>query len=387
MSNLREHKKRWLNLISKNELDSLFSDMSTLLDSNSNIYYKLATQKARFRRCYEQEMLGEITKEQANTAYNNIQDGLLLLVQKLIDTDLGKGGKLTDPMEELILQLKLKQPLTPLHLVNCNRIQINRKFKRTFRSWENENKKHQFYFALGCPSQEPEGFAERMVFEILSSKANELVDTVNYNRVVGTERLYIPELPVGFTLNDSISAFKKHITERFDKTEKDFSIFLNKELPNRRDKYIAFPFGIMASDWDPDLMEEYLHWIIEQFSSKPQSGPNCIFIFVIWLKNAHRPEKIRFEKEVIDHIERFTTKHEDQVSFLYPFNEVPRYYLEEWLEKVIDIDQKEVETIFSILENQLNDEEKRRYQTEDQLLDMERVEELQEKIWRLYNNN
>jgi len=174
------------------------------------------------------------------------------------------------------------------------------------------------------------------------------------------------------------------MAERFELGNRSLEDFLNQELGERQERYIALPFTIVAGDWDPDLMEEYLPWIIKTFSALPERGPTCIFTFVVKLKNAHRPEEIRFEREAMESLEEIIGQYDEQAALLAPFAEVPRYYLEEWFEKVADVREDDVEAIVAAIVDQLPETERARYETEDKLLNMERISALQEQIWNIH---
>lgn len=386
MSDLRQHKIRWRKLIGKNRFPDLFADMSERLDPNSAFFNQLIHNNSRYVATHQKEMGGLITSEAAELGYNQVRLALLTIIEALAPEDLGRGGTLVDALDEQLAQLKVKYPLTPLYLVNCDRQQNSRKFKKIFRGWEADRRHYQFYFALGCPSQEPEGFAERIVFEVMEMMADNHGDSIDYPRVAGSERLAIPPLPLGLTLRDAQEKFKKYLAERFDLGDQDFAYFLDHHLPARRESYLVFPFSIVAGDWEPDLMEEYLPWLMDNFSRPGGKGPTCLFIFVLWLKHAHAPERIRYEREVLESMQELIAEHEDRAGYLYPFKEVPRYYLEEWFQKVADVDQSEIDRILDLFCERLSEAELARYRTEDRLLDMERIEAIQERIWTLHRS-
>ena len=370
-------------LIAQDKWAKLFEYLSGALDAQSDAFTELTMLSGRYQRVYEKEMKGTISPQEAGLAYNQIREAGLAFLDKLEAGDLGSGGVLEDPLREKLKQLALRHPLTPLHIVNCDRRKINRKFRRAFRQWD-EARNYQFYFALGCPTQEPDGFAERMVFELIAARLEDHRDSINYPRRPDGERLHLPALPMGFTLKDCQAQFRRYMAERFELGGRSLEDFLNQDLSERQERYIALAFTIVAGDWDPDLMEEYLPWIIETFSARPERGPTCIFTFVVKLKNAHRPKDIRFEREAMESLEEIIEQYEEQASLLAPFAEVPRYYLEEWFEKVAEVRQSEVDEIIEHITEHLSPEERARYETEDKLLNMERISALQERIWAIH---
>lgn len=382
MPRLKQLVREGKQLIAQDKWTKLFERMSAALDAQSDAFTELAMLSGRYQRVYEKEMKGTISAQEAQLSYNQIREGALAFLNKLEAGDLGSGGVLEDPLQEKLKQLTLRHPLTPLHIVNCDRRKINHKFRRAFRQWD-EARNYQFYFALGCPTQEPDGFAERMVFELIAGRLEDHRDSINYPRRPDGERLHLPALPVGFTLKDCQAQFRRYMAERFELGGRSLDDFLNQDLSERQERYIALPFTIVAGDWDPVLMEEYLPWIIETFSARPERGPTCIFTFVVKLKNAHRPEDIRFEREAMESLEEIIGQYDEQAALLAPFAEVPRYYLEEWFEKVAEVRQSEVDEIIENITEHLSPEERARYETEDKLLNMERISALQEQIWAI----
>lgn len=299
MPRLKQLVREGKQLIAQDKWTKLFERMSAKLDAQSDAFTELAMLSGRYQRVYEKEMKDTLSAQEAQLSYNQIREAALAFLNKLEAGDLGSGGTLEDPLREKLKQLPLRHPLTPLHIVNCDRRKINRKFRRAFRQWD-EARNYQFYFALGCPTQEPDGFAERMLFELIATRLEDHRDSINYPRRTDGERLYLPALPMGFTLKDCQAQFRRYMAERFELGGRSLEDFLNQDLNERQERYIALPFTIMAGDWDPDLMEDYLPWIIETFSARPERGPTCLFTFVVKLKNAHRPEDIRFEREAME---------------------------------------------------------------------------------------
>ena len=386
MPSLKQLVRESKQLIAKDKWTKLFERLSQALDAQSGAFTELATLSGRYQRIYDQEMRGVISAREANLEYNKIREAVLAFLDKLEAGDLGSGGTFEDPLQEKLEQLALRHPLTPLHVVNCDRRKINREFRRAFRQWD-EARNYQFYFALGCPTQKPDGFAERMVFELIAARLEDHRDSIDYPRRPDGERLHLPDLPVGITLKDCQARFQRYMAERFDLGDRSLEDFLNQDLSDRQERYIALPFTIVAGDWDPDLMEDYLPWIIDTFSARPERGPTCIFTFVVKLKNAHRPEDIRFEREAMESLEEIVGHYEGKAALLAPFPEVPRYYLEEWFEKVADIRQSEVAEIINYITEHLTEEERARYETEDQLLNMKDISALQDQIWNIHRGH
>jgi hypothetical protein len=384
---LKQQIGKWKKLLAANKLKDLFDDISNQLNPERAVFDQIILLKSRFLSTYGEVMGGRMPSQEADIEFNKIRQALLDLFSQLSAEDLGAGGSLEDPLDELITKLIIRHPLTPLQIVNCDRTEVQRSFFKSFRNWDKQHSRYQFYFALSCPIQEPDSFAERMVFEIMEARLKDHSDSINYPRRVDGERLLIPPLPLGIDLNDYQDNFRRYIAERFHLSPTtSFQDFLKYQLPDRKERYIAMPFDILAGDWDPDLMEEYLPWIMNSFSKAEAQGPTCIFIFIIKLKNAHRPEKIRYEREVKESIDDIIEKHREKIGFLYPFPEVPQHYVEEWFERIAVIRQDQTLEILELLKKQLSDTELALFETKDHLLNMERIKYLQERIWNIHRN-
>lgn len=274
--------------------------------------------------------------------------------------------------------LQFRQPITPLYLLNCDRKKSERKFYKAFRQWEKKGVRNQFYLSLGCPAQEPEAFAERIVFEIVAKKEDTHVDGLYFPRT-DAGRLSIAPWEVGFTLADTCAHFKKWIATNIQQSPGSFEDFLRHELPARQETYLFLPFQIPADDWDTDICGQYLQWLMDAFEQRSSRGPYCIFLFIVDLRDAHRPDAIfRDHREVFDQIMELTEQNAEAVALMHPLPPVPRYYLEEWFNKVCHNPTYEIAALIDAFQANLTDKEKEQYRaSDDHLFNMERIIELQ----------
>lgn len=188
------------------------------------------------------------------------------------------------------------------------------------------------------------------------------------------------------TVRDSREKFKKYFADRFDLGSTGFEDYLRTGLPQLRWEYVATALSVNAGDWDPDLAEVYLQWLMDAFDEPAGPTPTFLFFFVIWLQHAHFPERIRADhREALDSVKQLVERNEQRATLISPLPPVPAADLEEWLQKLSDqVTQVQKNDIIQALAAQLNDEERARFEAEERLLDMERVEDLQQRVWEMH---
>lgn len=389
MARLKKLKSEWRTLILAGHWPELFNSMVQALSPTSQHAASLTQLQARYSRIFAAEMHNHYSSEQASVENNKLVAAVLDLISLIEETDLGTNtdtahDAAAPTLEELLADLPLRHPLTPLHLVNCDRQANVRKFNNTFRQWGREAQPTQFYFSLGCHTQEPEGFAERIVLE-LTARMEESADHPIFYPRTDSGRVPIPKLDFGFTLHDCRERFKKHIGQVFELGHATLEDFLAHTLPKRRESYVVLPFHIFASDWDanPDTAREYLQWLMDTFAARPPGGPVCLFALAITLPDAHNDRaSLRRYREVFDDVLALMEGNGQTSVLFHPLPPVERYYVEDWLLKIADLTTTKIDAILDCFCQSLTPAELARYQaSEDRLLDMERVEEIQELVY------
>ncbi len=398
MSNLEEHKKHWRKLLGQNEWYDLFESMEAYLEDRGDEEKmdELSSFRGTYLDVYEQEMNCLIGTEGARVQYQKLRQGLLFFIRKLSVSapfdpeETWPGGK-ERRLNDLFRAMHLRRNLGPYYLVNCNRQEPVRDFKRGLRKAdEGEGERVQFYFTVGCDKEEPEGLAERGVFELIEMLEGSLgegpvgnMSVVNYEREPNRpERVWVRSMPEVISVRDFQNRFKQYVAERFDLGNRSFEDFLKKDLAKRKEKYVVVTFSMASAYWDPDLAADCFQWIIDAFS-EVKAGPKWMFFFVFWIRNVHHPEKMEPEDEkVFGEIKRFFEKNKDRITFLYPLNEVKLRDLEYWFQQISDIDTGDREKLIAHFTRDMSEEERRLY--EEKLLHMERVERIQEKVYEAY---
>lgn len=185
----------WKKLLTEGKWSALFEGLTSRLQgSPANTLFLL---RAQHREVYQQQMEGTISSENGRVRIAQISRSLLQLIDGLTEADLhdGQTPVTENPLDALLRQLPIHIPLTPLYLVNCNRIRSLRFFRRSFGRRQEECCRFQFYYILACPTQEPEGFAERLVYELMGEQADSHHHSVNYRRGDGDGRVRIEPCP------------------------------------------------------------------------------------------------------------------------------------------------------------------------------------------------
>jgi hypothetical protein len=111
-------------LIGKSDYERIFDLLSGRLDPGCAAFSDLIQQSGRYKRVFREDMNGVVDRKDAQKEYNQINQALLYLVRELREQDLGSGGRLTDPLEKEAARIAVQIPLTPLHIVNCDRKKI-----------------------------------------------------------------------------------------------------------------------------------------------------------------------------------------------------------------------------------------------------------------------
>ena len=379
---LRELKESANTLIGKSDFEGVFELLSKRLDPMRPAFIDLIQLSSRYNRVFKDDMNGVVSRENAGLEYNQILQALVQLVRKLVEDDLGAGGDLDDPLDIEARKLQVEIPITPLLLVNCNRRKPIRFFWRAFSLYLERERRFQFYFLPSCPSQEPEGFAERTIQELLEKELDKATQSFDF-RCRADERLMVETLPIGLNLSGSQKAFKTYFAERFGLANSGatFEEYLRTGLPKLPWQYVATTFKITASDWDDELLPAYISWIMDTFANTGPDIPAFIFFFVITVKNAHREDTLRGDlRDALKSVRQLAEARPEEATLIEPLPPVPADDLEEWLDKLGDVSTDQKRTIIDLIAARLKDEEEAWFrQTRE--FNMERIEDFQKKVY------
>ncbi len=291
------------------------------------------------------------------------------------------GGVLHD----MAAQLRIKKRLPELYLVNCNRSEVVNDFWDSFDDHQERSNPYQFYFLLACPSQQPDSFGERMVYELRKDELKKHPEAILFKRRSDGKRVAFDELPMGRNLVRSQNAFKTYFSERFGlhQANSSFEEYLDTGLPTMGFEYVTLTFEIQAGDWNSKLMKDYLQWLIDTFSEAHDHVPTFWFMFVIFIKNAHKEDLSKRYKKIIEEVNSLVESRPEKSSLLTPLEPVEMDYLEEWLLKVDE--ENSASKIEDLLKTFIDclPEEKKKQAKENEMLDMTDIQRLQNIIYQI----
>lgn len=290
-------------------------------------------------------------------------------------------GILYDKAKELHVIKRLPE----LYLVNCNRAEVYYDFWDSFDEHRQRHNPYQFYFVLACPTQQPDSFAERMVYELRKEELSDRPEAVLFKRRSDGRRVAFDELPKGRNLTKSQDAFKAYFSDRFGlhQANTSFEDYLNTGLPSLGFEYVTLTFEIQAGDWNHRMMKDYLTWLIDTFRNAHDQAPTFWFMFVIFIKNAHKENLSRRYKKIIDEVSEIVEKTPDKSTLLTPLEAVELDFLEEWLLKVDE--ENSAARIGDLIKTFIDclPEEKKGFVNQEDLLDMTDIERLQQIIYQI----
>lgn len=398
---LIELKENAAALIAKSNFEEAFKLLFGSLDAGRSLFQNLIQQSGRHSRTLQDDLGGVISRENANLEYNQIRQALLHLVNQLEEKDLGSGGSREDPLAIVAKDLPVDFPLTPLYLVNCDRRDPLRLFWSVFNDSVEQSRRFQFYFLPCCPSQQPEGFAERIVNELLENELDGEYGAMDYRRrpASGEERLLIEPLPLGNNLEGSKKKFKKYFADRFGLANSDlaFEEYLRTGLPALPWEYVVTAFKIIDEDWDDARLRPYLEWLMATFSATGPDIPNFLFFFIVTIKHAHREghaaaaaqEAMAGVKALV--AARGKDRQEGQAAapgdatLIEPLPPVAATDLEKWMDRLGDVREDQKQGVIKILASRLKGDEASWYSDRKEF-NMERIEDFQEKVYQAHKN-
>lgn len=320
------------------------------LNTSSPRMTEVFVQSGRYHQATSDFAKGLILIDERDTVYTRVRVTLLELIGQLTDSDLKAENLPTaaqaqalglaaapaaGPFDVLLARLRIDWKSTPvsiLHLVNCDRVNEFKTFKRALRDHSASGEEFQFYFINACPMQRPQSFAERVILEIIRNLDEEESEAVLVRRQLGAHRLKVEDLPYDFMgLEQSKKKFAKYFEERFDFHERlePVEAFIEACVHKvRQYRYIGFIFRLDAQDWEP-FFPEYFQWIMDTFSKVEEEGPLFLFFFPIFIRNLHEhPPKDM--QEVANAVQALGEAANAISTIISPLAPVPKDDVGEW---------------------------------------------------------
>jgi hypothetical protein len=321
------------------KLPLAFDKLSDVLSKDS-IYFKVPIlQSSIYHTLFIQQLEGVIGQEDYRVELQRIKYALLETIGSLTKGDLKtlqtdvSEAQLEAFMNELALA-----PMPKISLVNCNRDQAIADFETFF--YEREDQPYQFYFITASNDQEPDSFAERLVYEIAGQTDNAIAKAaIDYKRIeeplplsnktVKVERVFTEPLPLGRVLKASQRAFRQYLSERLIPHQMDnltLEEFISEAAKRLEYRYMMFNFIFDAAEWNA-ATSQYITWLIETFKQNIKTEPTFIFTFVINIETEENSETAFFKTE----LDTIIAQHSDSSVKFQPFESVAAQLVKSWL--------------------------------------------------------
>lgn len=296
-----------------------------------------------------------------------------------LGTDSGK-----ERLRAVVQTLKISEEMGRLHLVNCNRQEVRDRFEDGFDRRQRTGAANHFYFLSACPTQLPPSLGERMVYELLGDLLDEGPQAVHCRfDPKNHDRVKVEKLPLGYSLEKSQEMFRDFCAKWFgweDNLAFDAAIAANR-LPLARNRYTILPFYLRKKEWKP-FFGEYMDWLIAQLAQRPPGGPTLLVFVVLYLDGLHlnTDDSLR---GIIGTVDDLCAKHAAAGHF-HPLEPVHESDLRDWFTDLGERNNARLQPVFDALEKGLPPEELTQYR-EGKLLNMDRVELVQEVVFEGYN--
>lgn len=367
MSDLKSQLK---SLISEGRLDEVFEKLRPCFPNGTENGTAVIVQQAAWKEANNKFNGGLFTLQDLQTAQNTIGYILVRLIDQIPDTDFNK----------IIADLDLSE-LGTISLVNCNRNNSYNSFKSFFR--QHQKLPFQFYFILGCPTQEPDSFAERLVYEVIEEVLvgeDTAIDFIREKEIVEgveVERVNIPTLPIGMDADKSQLKFKKDFgrrLQRFNMTDVSVEDFVNEKAAQLPYDYFTFIYQLEADSWETDVTPQYLQWIVETFKKNKVQQPTFLFYIVVNMENAY----IQKREDIVTDMQNILNTHQDSCTLIDGFTPIQGTDISRWVRERGERSQAKIDDLVKKFTNNLALKGKLK---SDNTVDMCDVEQLQAKIF------
>jgi hypothetical protein len=225
-----------------------------------------------------------------------------------------------------------KNPLPEKYLVNCDRkIQLEKMLDHTI-----TNNHHLFYFILACPEQHPVNLVKNFVFELIEESQYKDEYPIQYKCSLdfeGARSIAVHPLAARLRAEN----LQKEWLMQLKKENRNFRDFITQELPSQKLSHIISAFEISINNLERDKFEQFLDSFMQDFQQKANTGPKCIFFFIINVRNIH-PGAALGEREsaILDHLRGLSDKTPNQVFLLDSLPKVKNEDLYYWICDVLE---------------------------------------------------
>jgi hypothetical protein len=211
-----------------------------------------------------------------------------------------------------------------------------------------------------------------------------------YN-AVNRDRVKIGKFPLGYSLEKSQELFRDFCADWFD-WDKSLSFeaaIQGNFLSKAKHQYAILPFYLNKRDWKP-CFAAYFDWIAAQLAARPTGGPKLLVFLVLYLDDLHNSydETTQMVSEpksadIINTVNAICEKHPNAGHF-YPLHPVHETDVRDWFTDLGEMNNARIQPVLDALAQGLPEEEKELFR-QSKLLNMDRVELVQELVFDLYN--
>jgi hypothetical protein len=370
MADLKNHLK---SLISEGNLDDVFAALRTSFPDGSGNGNAVIIQQGAWKEANNKLNAGLFTLQDLQTEQNKINYILIRLIDQIPDAD----------YEKTITELDLSE-IGTISLVNCDRKDSYDAFKSFFR--QHQTVPFQFYFIVGCPSQEPDSFAERLVYEVIDDVLIGEENAIDFTREkqtiegINVERVEISNLPIAFDVEKSQMRFKKEFGKRlmrFNMTDVSLEDFVNEKAAQLKYDYFTFLYSLEADDWDILSTTPYIQWLVDTFKKNKVKQPTFLFYIVVNMENAH----IEKRQDIMAEINKIIAQNPDTCGLIDTFKPLQETDLSRWVRERGERSQAKIDDLVKKFSSSLSIEGKLKA---DGTMDMTHVEQLQAKIFAYF---
>lgn len=333
MAQIAPHLQQEFKSLLEGSLDSAVRQLMKSVRQDTTVFDDLTFEQARLTDIEKRFNKSLLTQANYDVESNKIRESILMLINDLQEEDLSFGYS---ALEKAIAALGFAEPLGTLHLVNCNR---DNEFGLFWTEFDREDAKpYQFYFLPSCPKQQPTGFTERLIREIMYYKLNnEVAKGISYiandKYEIGGKfisRIEIEPLP-GLRapiLNLQINEFQKYFKKRFAPIIGDLSLdtIIESQAVALQYQYVTFAFRMTAADWKK-FTPQYFEWFITTFSKKNGGSPIFLFFFVIEKNDFH----IAPDDNILSTLKTLENKYDEATMLMPSLPPVALSDIESWL--------------------------------------------------------
>ena len=359
-----------ITLISEGKLDDVFAQLRPCFPNGTEYSNAVILQQSAWKEANNKLNAGLFTFQDLQTAQNQIGFILLRLIEQIPDTD----------FEKTISELDLSE-IGTISLVNCDRKTAYDAFKSFFR--QHQTLPFQFYFIVGCPSQEPDSFAERLIYEVLEDvlmgedKAIDYIREKDMVEGVEVERVEIPILPMAFDADKSQMKFKKEFGKRlmrFNMTDVSLEDFVGEKAAQLKYDYFTFLYQLESDEWDAVSTTPYIQWLVDTFKKNKVKQPTFLFFFIVNMENAH----IQKQDNIMVEINKIIAQNTESCGLIDTLVPLQAADLSRWVRERGERSQAKIDDLVKKFSSNLSLQGKLKG---DGSMDMTNVEQLQGKIF------